>query len=91
MSGGEPDARVLSAIITQNYVLSATLALVVYEYVITWQQEARTIWRRKFTVTSVFLVAIRYTMLLAPLAQLVSEFTNVAARRIEACPWLLES
>lgn len=53
-------------------------ALVVYEYAITWRQEAQTIWRRKFTVTSSFLVAIRYTMLLAPLAQLISQFSKVS-------------
>ena len=39
-------------------------ALVVYDYVLTLDQEVDTVWRRRFSVVSLLLVLTRWTLLL---------------------------
>ena len=38
-------------------------ALVFYEYVITFEQELAVVWRRKFTLVSLLLIVVRWTLL----------------------------
>lgn len=54
------------------------LALVVYEYVITLHEEVDSIRHRGFGNTSLFFVFTRYTMLLGPFAQFMSQYLQVS-------------
>ena len=44
------------------------LALVVYEYLITFDREIAVVWNRRWTATSALLVFVRWTMVLGQLA-----------------------
>lgn len=46
------------------FELTLLAALVVYEFLITFEQELAVVWRRKLTLASVLLIAIRWTILL---------------------------
>ncbi|KIP07976.1 hypothetical protein PHLGIDRAFT_401426 [Phlebiopsis gigantea 11061_1 CR5-6] len=59
----------LTKLLWQKYTCIAAIALAVYEYVITFEQEMNTVWKRKLNWTSVFLLAIRYTTLLDAILQ----------------------
>ncbi|KIP07959.1 hypothetical protein PHLGIDRAFT_510538 [Phlebiopsis gigantea 11061_1 CR5-6] len=68
---------------TQNYLTTAGLALVVYEYVITLHEEVDSIRHRGFGNTSLFFVFTRYTMLFGPLAQLAAQYFEVATMVVQ--------
>ncbi|EKM60189.1 uncharacterized protein PHACADRAFT_246036 [Phanerochaete carnosa HHB-10118-sp] len=53
----------------QDYVFFSVLSLVSYEYVITLDREIAAVWRRKFTVTSLLLLAVRWLMVLGLILQ----------------------
>ncbi|EKM48194.1 uncharacterized protein PHACADRAFT_214913 [Phanerochaete carnosa HHB-10118-sp] len=48
--------------IVSSEISYGVLALVVYEYLITFDQEVAIVWRRKITLTSAFLVILRWAM-----------------------------
>ncbi|EKM56299.1 uncharacterized protein PHACADRAFT_207577 [Phanerochaete carnosa HHB-10118-sp] len=53
--------------LTGNYVTSSVLCLVIYEYLITLNQEVAVGWRRKFSLASVLLITTRWIMVLGPI------------------------
>lgn len=55
----------------------ASLALVAYEYLITLDQEVATVWRRKWTATSVLIVSVRWVMVLLQISHWLSVLPNV--------------
>ncbi|GJE98324.1 hypothetical protein PsYK624_145520 [Phanerochaete sordida] len=70
----QPDdslAQELYDILTGNYVNCAMMCLVVYEFVITFDQEIAVGWRRKFTATSLLLLSTRWLMVLGPIVTFV--------------------
>ncbi|GJE98326.1 hypothetical protein PsYK624_145540 [Phanerochaete sordida] len=54
--------------ITNSYISTSLLSLVIYELAITLDQEVSLVWRRRITATSLLLISTRWTMLLALLA-----------------------
>lgn len=50
--------------------LTSRQAMTLYEYVITFDQEVNTVWRRKWTLTSFLLISIRGMMVLFGLTAL---------------------
>ena len=56
------------------------IALVTYEYVITFTQEVSTVWRRRFTVTSFLLLSIRYILVASQVIALANGMTTVCAQ-----------
>ncbi|KAJ3552359.1 hypothetical protein NM688_g4189 [Phlebia brevispora] len=52
----------LEADFTDTYILTATAALVVFEHMITLNQEITTIWKRKFTSGTVLFLLNRYAL-----------------------------
>ncbi|GJE89146.1 hypothetical protein PsYK624_052400 [Phanerochaete sordida] len=55
----------VQSIRTNNYVAMGALALIVYDYVITLDQEVNNVWRRKFTAASLLFYVNRYLSILA--------------------------
>ena len=55
------------------------IALVVYEYVITLDQEISTIWKREWTMSSALLLSIRWAMLLNQIVAYVPASENVCS------------
>ena len=47
----------------QSHLSDTLEALLVYEYIITIDQELSAIWRRKFNVASLLFITVRWTML----------------------------
>ncbi|KIP06490.1 hypothetical protein PHLGIDRAFT_106964 [Phlebiopsis gigantea 11061_1 CR5-6] len=67
MSDSSDDSEIieiLSELATFNYTLVSVTALIAFEYFITLNQEIETVWKRKFTVTSLLLVTTRWTMII---------------------------
>ncbi|KIP03869.1 hypothetical protein PHLGIDRAFT_121223 [Phlebiopsis gigantea 11061_1 CR5-6] len=62
-SGLAPSDGPLSMLTSADHLFVAIPALVVYEYVITFEQELAVVWRRKFTLVSLLLIVIRWTLL----------------------------
>ncbi|EKM51939.1 uncharacterized protein PHACADRAFT_199442 [Phanerochaete carnosa HHB-10118-sp] len=52
----------------QNCAGASTLSLVLFEYVVTFPEEVNTVWRRKFTWTSILLLSMRWIMVLSQVA-----------------------
>lgn len=70
----QPDdglTQVLHDILTGNYVNCAMMCLVLYEFVVTFDQEVEVGWKRKFTATSLLLLATRWLMVLGPIVTFV--------------------
>ena len=62
------------------------LALVAYEYLITFQQEIDTVWKRKLNTTSLLLLGVRWVMLALTIFNfiLMSKSELVSGRSSEA-------
>ena len=45
--------------------------MIVYEYIITFDQEVATVWQRKFTLTSILLLSTRYALVLLEILALL--------------------
>lgn len=56
---------------------SIPLALVVYEYIITLDQEAASVWKRNWTASSVLLLSIRWVMILNQVTSYVPASSKV--------------
>ncbi|KIP02559.1 hypothetical protein PHLGIDRAFT_26538 [Phlebiopsis gigantea 11061_1 CR5-6] len=56
--------QIVAQTFTFDYVVVALTSLVVYDYLITLDQEVATVWNRKFNATSCLLVTTRWVMLL---------------------------
>ena len=57
-------ASYISQLIARAYIAG----LLLYEYVITFDQEIAVVWKRKFNLASLLLLAARWTMMWGPLA-----------------------
>ena len=55
------------------------VALTLYEYAITFDQEVQAVWRRTCTVSSLLLLSIRWVMVLSAIMSLVSLLPRVSA------------
>ncbi|EKM56357.1 uncharacterized protein PHACADRAFT_140967, partial [Phanerochaete carnosa HHB-10118-sp] len=66
-SNEDQQQEILLSIQIEDYVVYSMLCLVVYEFVITLDQEIAVVWRRKFTLTSLLLLSTRWLMLLNPI------------------------
>ncbi|EKM56267.1 uncharacterized protein PHACADRAFT_193887 [Phanerochaete carnosa HHB-10118-sp] len=53
--------------LTVNYVECSLVCLAIYEFVITFNQEIKVVWKRKFTATSLLLLGLRWVMLPYPI------------------------
>jgi hypothetical protein len=51
--------------------------LVLYEYAITFDQEVSTIWKRRFTATSILLLSTRWVLVLSVILQLMPAVPKV--------------
>ncbi|KIP07960.1 hypothetical protein PHLGIDRAFT_400918 [Phlebiopsis gigantea 11061_1 CR5-6] len=72
------DASIAAAITTQSYIITATWALAIYEYLITFQEEVKAIKKRRFHLGILFLIATRYVMLLSPLPQVLTTYSQLS-------------
>jgi hypothetical protein len=83
------------------FLASQMLAvLAIYEYIITWPQEASIIWRRKWTVATVLLLFTRWVVLAMAILRLQQPlvrlpqisfaeiFTKIASSRRKSDPFL---
>ena len=52
-------------------VIVIVAAMVMYEYLITFEDEVTTVWKRKFNLTSTFLLSVRWTMVVATILWLL--------------------
>jgi hypothetical protein len=51
--------------------------LVLYEYVITFEQEVSTIWKRRFTATSILLLSTRWVLVLSQIVPFIPSTPKV--------------
>ncbi|KIP05716.1 hypothetical protein PHLGIDRAFT_486379 [Phlebiopsis gigantea 11061_1 CR5-6] len=72
MSSAEIAAFVLSANIS-NYLSTAANLVLLYEYVITFDNEISIIWKKQWTFPAILLLLVRWNMIL----QGVSEFSPI--------------
>jgi len=47
----------------KNSIQYATIALLFYDYSLTWTREVKFVWRRKFSLSTALYLACRYTMI----------------------------
>ncbi|GJE85321.1 hypothetical protein PsYK624_014000 [Phanerochaete sordida] len=79
MSGStDPDlVQELSQGLIDDYMGVSVTALAVYEYVVTFDQEVKTGWQRRFNATSVLLVTTRWVMVLLQVLAWATSSTTV--------------
>ena len=56
------DGWVLYLLVAYTQILTCHIAIVVYEYIITFYDEIKTVWKRRWTATSFLLLSIRWIM-----------------------------
>lgn len=61
---------------TALYILLAWLALVIYEFIITFEHEVAIVWRRKLSMTSILLAVIRWSMVVNAVLQNIGVATD---------------
>ncbi|EKM60202.1 uncharacterized protein PHACADRAFT_84901, partial [Phanerochaete carnosa HHB-10118-sp] len=61
--------------------------LAVFEYLILLDQEVVAVWRRKFTATSLLLLAFRWVMVLGPLVNIVPSYAQVWCEYVDIREW----
>ncbi|GJE96345.1 hypothetical protein PsYK624_125390 [Phanerochaete sordida] len=74
--------QILQLIRTGGYVGYSVMCLVLYELVITINQEIEVVWKRKFTITSLLLLSTRWLMIVNPIVGNFSGETMYADRCI---------
>lgn len=62
-------------------------ALAMYEYLITIDQEISHFWKSKVSLASLNLIAVRWTMVLTAILNIVIENTS-SVRLLQVCHWL---
>ncbi|KAJ3536623.1 hypothetical protein NM688_g6811 [Phlebia brevispora] len=62
-------AAELHAVLVENYCFTATLALVCYEFIITYEHEYKFLWKRKWTAATWLFIANRYMLLASTIPQ----------------------
>ncbi|GJE98350.1 hypothetical protein PsYK624_145780 [Phanerochaete sordida] len=75
--------------VTGNYIACSLLALVAYEYVVTFDQEVACVWQRKFSAASLLLLSTRWVMLLYQIAAIIprSQSKSDAAVQCSCQQW----
>ena len=66
------------------------IALIYYEYIITFYQEVATVWRRRLTLTSLLLLSTRYVLLLSTVWILIPATPVVSISNLLCCQFLTE-
>ncbi|EKM48691.1 uncharacterized protein PHACADRAFT_202510 [Phanerochaete carnosa HHB-10118-sp] len=61
----------VSQTIASNIATFTTSALVFYDYLITLDQEVRTVWQQKFSIVSLLIVSTRWTLILQAASSLL--------------------
>jgi hypothetical protein len=56
-----------------------TIGLTIYEYIITTGDEVATVWRRKLNISSVFLLSVRWTMVVNVLVYVLPSTAEVSS------------
>lgn len=67
----QEEIQVLKVIQTTSCVDYSVACVVLYEFIITFDQEVAVVWRRKFTATSLLLLGIRWLMILSPISEII--------------------
>lgn len=62
-----------------------TIASVFYEYIITVDDEVRTVWRRNFNITSLLLLTVRWAMVMSAVVVLLPTSASVSPS-VSICP-----
>lgn len=75
-------ASELFQLVLSQRMIFATSATVFYDYAITFGDEVRTVWQRKFSVVSLLIVTLRWSLLVGSVA-------NIASGPPESCSALM--